>query len=143
MSKLTDKQRKQIVAEYVDGDGKISHRQLAQKFNVSQSTISKILKDEKSVQKCSDKKKANTLSMLAYIDSQSDKAQELIGKILATSGEKIESASLRDNMGALKVLAEVFCGKRSEEREKTVTDHLTLMRNAFSNEKECEDYGDE
>ena len=78
MSKLTDKQRKQIVAEYVDGDGKISHRQLAQKFNVSQSTISKILKDEKSVQKCSDKKKANTLSMLAYIDSQSDKAQELI-----------------------------------------------------------------
>lgn len=37
--KLTDKQRKQIIAEYVAGDGNVSHRALATKYNVSPTTI--------------------------------------------------------------------------------------------------------
>lgn len=40
--KLTDKQRKQIIAEYVAGDGNVSHRALATKYNVSPTTIQRI-----------------------------------------------------------------------------------------------------
>ena len=43
VGKLTDRQRKQIIAEYVAGDGKISQRELAERYQVSQKTISKIL----------------------------------------------------------------------------------------------------
>ena len=112
--KLTDKQRKQIIAEYVAGDGKVSHRTLATKYNVSPTTIAKILQDDKSVQKCADKKEENTLSMLAYIDSRKEKAQTLMESILNSSVNDIEKASLRDKMGALKILSEVFGAKGAD-----------------------------
>lgn len=35
MAKLTDRQRKQIIAEYVEGDGKVSQQKLADKYHVS------------------------------------------------------------------------------------------------------------
>lgn len=111
MAKLTDRQRKQIIAEYVEGDGKISQRQLAKKYSVSLSTISKILSDEKVEQKCTYKKEENTLSMLEYLDSRKQTAQELMEKILALSAEDIAKANLRDKMGALKILSEVFAVK--------------------------------
>ena len=50
MAKLSDRQRKQIIAEYVEGDGKVSQRSPAKKYNVCLSTISKILSDEKAEQ---------------------------------------------------------------------------------------------
>lgn len=111
MAKLTDRQRKQIIAEYVEGDGKISQRQLAKKYSVSLSTISKILSDEKVEQKCTYKKEENMLSMLEYLDSRKQTAQELMEKILALSAEDIAKANLRDKMGALKILSEVFAVK--------------------------------
>lgn len=117
--KLTDKQRKQIIAEYVAGDGNVSHRALATKYNVSPTTIAKILQDEKSVQKCADKKEENTLSMLAYIDSRKEKAQTLMESILNSSVNDIEKASLRDKMGALKILNEVFAGQKGKEGNET------------------------
>lgn len=33
MAKLTDRQRKRIIAEYVDGDGKVSQRSLAKEYD--------------------------------------------------------------------------------------------------------------
>lgn len=45
MAKLTDKQKKEIITEYVSGK---SQNEIAKKFQVSHTAISKILKDEKS-----------------------------------------------------------------------------------------------
>lgn len=111
MAKLSDRQRKQIIAEYVEGDGKVSQRSLAKKYNVCLSTISKILSDEKVEQKCTHKKEENTLSMLEYLDSRKNAAQALMEKILSLSEKDIEKANLRDKMGALKILADVFAVK--------------------------------
>lgn len=118
MAKLTDRQRKQIVAEYVNGG--ISQRQLAEKYHVSQNAIAKLLRSEKSAQKLSDKKEENTRSMLDFLDGQKSTAQSLMQKLLKASEEDIEKASLRDKMGALKILSEVFAfrkndGKNGEE----------------------------
>ena len=113
MSKLTDRQKKQIAAEYVAGDGKISQRTLAARYHVSQKTVSKILSDANISQKVFEKKAENTLSMLAYLDSRKDEAQSLIDMILYSSVKDIEKASLRDKMGALKILSDTFC-KTSE-----------------------------
>lgn len=109
MSKLTDRQKKQIAAEYVAGDGNISQRTLAARYNVSQKTVSKILSDTNITQKVLEKKAENTLSMLAYLDSRKDTAQSLIDRILISSAKDIEKASLRDKIGALKILSDVFC----------------------------------
>ncbi len=115
VGKLTDKQRKKIVAEYVEGDGKVSQRQLSKKYSVSPTSISKILADEKTSIKFYDKKKENELSMLAFLDDRAGKAQELIDKILDTLPKDFEKASMRDKAGLLKILSETFGGKKGQD----------------------------
>ncbi len=112
-AKLSDRSIKQMIAEYVDGG--TSQRALAERYKVSLGTISKILSDEKVEQKCTLKKKENEQSMLQYLDSRKDKAQELIEEILSTTKESIAQASLKEKMGALKILSEVFTPNRKEE----------------------------
>lgn len=113
MAKLSDRQRKQIIAEYTTGA--TSQRALAERYHVSQKTISKILSSEEVRQKVSDKKEENTRSMLEFLDEQKGKAQSLMQKLLNASEKDIEKASLRDKMGALKILSEVFAPRKSEE----------------------------
>ena len=56
MAKLTDKQRKEIIAEYIQGG--TSQRKLAEKYHVSPYLIRQILKsDKKLTQKIAQKKK--------------------------------------------------------------------------------------
>lgn len=114
MAKLTDRQRKQIIAEYVAGDGKVSQQKLADKYHVSRQAISTILSSEKTCEKLRNKKEENTLSMLEYLDSRKNTAQALMEKILVLSEEDIAKANLRDKMGALKILSEVFGAKQGE-----------------------------
>ncbi len=121
MGKLTDRQRKKIIAEYVAGDGKVSQQQLAEKYGVSRQAISLILNDEKTCESLRNKKKENELSMLAFLDDRAGKAQSLIDKILETLPKDFEKASMRDKAGLLKILAETFGGKKEENEEKSKT----------------------
>lgn len=114
VAKLTDRQRKRIIAEYVNGDGKISQRQLAEKYGVSRQAISKILNTTEGSERLQQQKEQNTLSMIEYLNDQKNKAQSLISKILDAATDDIEEAPLRDKMGALKILSEVFAGKSEE-----------------------------
>lgn len=118
MGKLTDKQRKKIIAEYVAGDGKVSQQQLAKRYGVSRQAISLILNDEKTCENLRNKKKENELSMLAFLDDRAEKAQRLIDKILETLPDDFEKASMRDKAGLLKILAETFGGKKEERDDK-------------------------
>lgn len=124
MAKLSDRQRKQIIAEYVEGD--ISQRELAERYHVTQKTISKILSTEEVRQKVSLKKEENTRSMLDFLDEQKSTAQSLMQKLLKASEEDIEKASLRDKMGALKILAEVFAQTKDADNknEKSALDKI-------------------
>lgn len=117
MAKLTDRQRKRIVAEYIEGDGRVSQQALADKYHVSRQAISSILRDEKNCEKLQAKKDENTRSMLEYLDERKGQAQSLIDQILSSAGKDIEKACLRDKIGALKILSEVFGGGRQEAKD--------------------------
>ena len=117
MAKLTDRQRKRIVAEYIEGDGRVSQRMLAERYHISQKTVSKILSDADTSQKVLEKKAENTRSMLEYLDERKGQAQSLIDQILSSAGKDIEKACLRDKIGALKILSEVFGGGRQEAKD--------------------------
>lgn len=115
--KLTDIQRQQIIATYVAGYGEISQTVLAKKYGVSRTTISKILKSANVDKDIELKKEQNALSMLEYIESKQGEAQTLMSQILNKAGIKLEADnSLRDLMGALKILADVF-GKNAESKD--------------------------
>lgn len=93
MAKLTDKQRKKIVADRADG---MSLRQLAKKYHVSDTTIRRTLANNPdTAQKVAEKKEQNTQDILAYMESKRDVVCEIIGKGLSVlnSDEKLSEAS--------------------------------------------------
>ena len=134
MAKLTDKQRKQIIAEYALGG--ITQRQLANRYQVSQNAIVKILNSSKGVQEISEKKEENTRSMLEFLDEQKDTAQNLMRAILQTAPEDIQKASLRDKMGALKILSEVFGAVSGPSKDNTVTEIIITPEDASGEDDE-------
>ena len=121
MAKLTDRQRKKIIAEYVNADGKISQQQLAEKYGVSRQAISKILNTTEGCERLQQKKEENRLSMLEFMEQQKDQAQSLMQKILSCAEVDIEKASLRDKMGAFKILSEAFGGNSTDENKQKDT----------------------
>lgn len=126
MSKLTDRQRKQIVAEYVEGDGKVTQADLARKFSVSTVTISKILSTPEVKEKLTKAKNDNLLSMCEYIKTKADRVQHLIDIALETSDQQMKEASLRDKMGAVKILIEKFFPPE-DERENDLPSPITIV----------------
>lgn len=89
-ARLTDKQKKGIFADRVDG---MSLGQLSKKYGVSKTTIHRTLKsDPETERKVTEKKEQNTADILAYMESKRDKVCEIIGIGLDTLPEKIRNA---------------------------------------------------
>lgn len=116
--KLTDRKRKEIIEKYVSGG--ISQRELAKEYQVSRTTISKILDKEDIVQKFTEKATENTLSMLAFMESKNDKAQEIISLIMdelqTKIKTKVEKSSLRDCVASIELLSKTFTFKGDNEK---------------------------
>lgn len=128
MAKLSDRQRKRIIAEYVEGG--ISQRKLAEKYQVSQKTISTILNDEEVRQKVLDKKEENTKDMLSFLGDRAHSAMTLIDELLVAATLKIKKAPLRDQMGAIKILSEVFGKASGGNAESGVTEIIIVPEDA-------------
>lgn len=108
MAKLTDKQRKKIIAESVNGS---SIRALAAKYNVSTTTIQRVLKsDTELTQKVAQKKAENTVSILAFMDSKKNDVCGLIDKLLAAMAddEKLASATVNQLATAMGIVIDKY-----------------------------------
>ena len=91
VAKLTDKQRKKIIAESVNGS-------LAAKYGVSTTTIQRVLKSDTTLtQKVAQKKAENTASILAFMDSKKNDVCGLIDKLLAAMGDEDKLAAATVN----------------------------------------------
>lgn len=113
--KIGDKEKKEIIQRYLSGESKNS---IAKSFNVSHTTISKILNSEKVSKSFS----FENVTMLAFLESKRPEVQELMSKLLSACNDKITRASLKDCMNAFKDLATMYNtdqGKDDRE-EKTV-----------------------
>ena len=92
-AKLTDKQKKKIIADYIESG---SYSATARKHKVSATTVRNLVNaDEKSAKKFEQKKEENSKSILAHMESQRDVVNEIITKGLdvLNSREKLESAT--------------------------------------------------
>ncbi len=109
MAKLSDKQRKKIIAEYVEGG--TSQRKLAEKYHVSPYLIRQILRsDKKLTQKIAEKKEKNTESVLAFMNSKKNDVCNLIDKLLAAMNdpEKIATTSLSQLATAMGIVIDKY-----------------------------------
>lgn len=102
--RLTDKQKKKIVADYVQLQ---SFRAAARQNGVSDATVRKLVKGEpESARMCAQKKKENAQEMLSYMESKKERVQEIIDVYLGelTDQEKLEGATLQQITTALGTL---------------------------------------
>ena len=109
MAKLTDKQRKKMVADRVNG---MSIRALAEKYGVSTSTVQSTIKRDKKV---TQKKEQNTAEVLAYMDSKKKDVCDLIDALLKEmrDGEKIKATPLNQLATTMGIVIDKFTANES------------------------------
>lgn len=128
-ARLTDKQRKKIIADYTENG---SYRATAKLNNVSATTVKNVVVgDSESVQKCAQKKKQNTLDMLAYMESRKEQAQGVIDDYIKALADptKIEMAKLSEVATAMGILIDKFINnpvKHQLDRQKLEIELLKL-----------------
>ena len=106
--RLTDRQKKKIVADYVQLQ---SYARAAKLNDVAESTVRKIVKDNpKCADLCALKKEQNTQDMLSYLGSKSGEAQDLLGLYLKAMADpdKIAEATLPQLSTAFGTIVDKF-----------------------------------
>jgi hypothetical protein len=119
-ARLTDMQKKQIIADYVELG---SYNAVAKKHRVSATTVKKlVIADAQSVRKCEHKKEQNTLDMLAYMDSRKASAQEFIDLALESIKDprKLDKAGLQSIATALGIIVDKFIQTAPERDSDTM-----------------------
>lgn len=80
MPRLTDKQRKQIIADYVELG---SYAAVAKKHGVADTTVKRAVEQDRQTLRIADQKKeSNTADVLAHMDAKRDTVNEIIDKAL-------------------------------------------------------------
>ena len=89
-ARLTDKQKKKIVADYVELG---SYNATAKLIGVSLNTVKHIVQANAEIaEMCNQKKEENTASILDYMDAQKDRVCQIIGVGLEVLPDKIRDA---------------------------------------------------
>lgn len=134
MAKLTEKQKKKIVAEYVAGlsgendKKRITHEELGRKYGVSGKTIGNVIKNdpefaEKFKQIKKDAEENAAVEWEEFFQNLQPQVQSLMLRLMNLTDEDIQNASLKERAGFLKILAENFVvrhGGGSEDEAPTV-----------------------
>ena len=133
MAKLTDLEKKKIIADYVDNQ---NYSETARMNDVSVNAVKNIvLADEETANKCKQKKEENTQSTIEYMQTQHETKKRLLDKILNAIETKADDLDMFTNIKdlataygiildkELKVL-ELQRGKSEMENELTKLDEL-------------------
>ena len=111
MSKLTERQKKNIVAAYASGG--VSQKALAAKYGVSESTIRNIINNDPNfAENCRQIKKESEeescKSLKDYFANNQTHAKNLISRLLDIPDELIAASTLRERVGAASYIRDMF-----------------------------------
>lgn len=96
MAKLTDKQKKKIIADYVENQ---NYCETARMNNVSDVTVKDIVsKDKSTLEKLEQKKQENTQSTIEYMQTQHESKKRILDKILKAIEEKADNIDMFTNI---------------------------------------------
>ena len=96
MAKLTDLEKQQIIADYIETQ---NYSEVAKKYNRSVETIRNVVKDNKDVgEKLKQKKEENTQSTIEYMKTQHESKKRILDKILKAIEEKADNVDMFTNI---------------------------------------------
>lgn len=131
---LTDKQKKKIIADYVECG---SYNAVAKKHKISVDTVKRcVLKDDKTVKKTIQKKEENTTDILAHMEAKKDVVNQIIDKYLAAllDPEKIAKANPSQLTTALGTLIDKFTMAKAKTEDTVEDDNLIKALEANAEE---------
>ena len=147
-TKLTDKQKKKIVADYIQTQ---NYRETARINNVDRETVKKLVNEDKDFsQKLATKKEENTQDILEYMNSIKEKQKRIIDLSLQALEEKLESPDMFTNVKDIATVYGVIFDKalkykeiqiKSKENEETGKQNgvITELISALNKAKEVND----
>ena len=96
MAKLTDKQKKKIIADYVETQ---NYSETARLNNVSDVTVKDVVtKDKTTLKKLEEKKLENTQSTIEYMQTQHETKKRILDKILKAIETKADDIDMFTNI---------------------------------------------
>ncbi len=140
-ARLTDKQKKIIIADYVESG---NYRATARRNGVSNDTVRRIVSsDSEIVQKVTQKKEQNTIDMLDYMEFRKEQAKRVLDKYLEALAdpEKIDVAKLSEVAIAMGIVIDKFVNntlKHQIEKQKLEIELIKLESQIKDNQPEEE-----
>lgn len=107
-NRLTDKQKKKIIADYVECE---NYSAVSRKYKISATTVKKlVLSDKESVRKCEHKKEKNSQDMLNYMETKKVDAMSFIDLALKEmmKEEKLERSSIQALATSIGIIIDKF-----------------------------------
>lgn len=113
--KLTDKQKKKIVADYIQTQ---NYRETARINNVDRETVKKLVNEDKDfAQKLAIKKEENTQDILEYMNSIKEKQKRIIDLSLQALEDKLENPDMFTNVKDIATVYGVIFDKALKYKE--------------------------
>lgn len=140
-NRLTDKQKKKIVADYLELG---SYNATANRNGVSNHTVKRVVLEVPEIsEKVKQKKAENTADILAYMESQRGLVCEIIGKGLAVLNdeEKLREATPAQITTALGTLIDKWAAVSGSAADEIKEDGLSKSLREMAEELESDDIG--
>lgn len=114
-TKLTDKQKKKIIADYMENG---NYSETGRLNNVSNKTVERLVKNNKEVSdKVKEKKEENTKDILQYMDSIVPKQKKIIDLSLEALEEKLSNPDMFTNVKDIVTVYGVIFDKALKYKE--------------------------
>lgn len=138
-ARLTDKQKKKIVADYVQLG---SYNATAKINGVSRNTVKAIVTGNAEIAaKCQQKKEQNTADILEYMESQRNDVCNFLGMAMKQlkNPEKLEKAQLQQIATTMAIVIDKYTAFAGGPKNEVVEDDLSRSLRELGEELESDD----
>ena len=130
MPKLTDRQKKKIIADYVDNG---NYSETARLNNTTDTTVRTIIKKNKNItlKKMEQKKEENTQDMLQYLESKKEDKKRVIELCFKALEDKLASPDMFTSIRDIAMVYGIIVDKdlKIKEIEATKTNAENINKN--------------
>lgn len=131
-TKLTDKQKKKIIADYMENG---NYRETARINGVSDNTVRSIVnKDQKTSKKLAQKKEENTKDILEYMDNIAEKQKKIIDLSLEVLEQKLSNPDLFTNIRDVAIVYGTIFDKSLKYKEMKLREEEMKYKNTTTQE---------
>lgn len=132
-TKLTDKQKKKIIADYMENNNYSETARL--NGGISPNTVKTIVnKDEKTAKICKQKKEENTKDILEYMDNIAEKQKKIIDLSLDVLEQKLSNPDLFTNIRDVAIVYGTIFDKSLKYKEMKLREEEMKYKNTTTQE---------